>query len=284
MFTKLRHLPVFLAAVLLSGCANLAAIEEFGRASADAAGYARLSDEYAESALVKQRYTMEGEAGQRALLDAEHQKRKAQAVQLQLQHRALASYMEALADLAGEGVPVADDEIGGMVDAAVGASYLNEASAAPLKTLAQALTSAALDGYRQRELKQLIAANNAPIQAVLASLIQSVQAFDASLKVERAAANRYYRSLHARARENEREPVAAEMIWGGGQLTAAGYDERDKAIAPYAESLRAIAAAHQALYDGRERISDKQVLAQLRKYTRQIRSAYRASRSVRLAP
>lgn len=278
MIVPLRHLSLLLAAVLLGGCANLAAIQEFGRASADAAGYARLSDEYANSAVVKQQYTFENEAAQRTLLDAEHAKRKGQAVQLQLQHRAVASYMEALADLAGDEVPVADDEIGAMVDAASSAGYLNAATAAPIKTLAQGLTSAALDGYRQRELKQLITANNAPLQAVLASLVQSVQAFDASLQVERAAATRYYRSLHARARENAREPVAAEMIWARSQLSNAEYDERGKAMAPYADSLRAIAAAHQALYDRRDKIDDKQVHAQLKKYTRQIRTAHRAAR------
>jgi hypothetical protein len=276
----MRFLTLYALAALLSGCANLQAVQEFGQISSLSAGYTRLSDEYARSPLVNKTYTLEAETQQRTLLDAEYQQRLPQAARLQVYHKVVSSYMTTLAELAGDEIPTGADEVDGLVDAAVKANHLTEASAAPAKAIGKLLTDAVLNGYRHRELKKVIAEGNQPIQAVLASLVQSMQAFDASVKIERANANRYYRTLHAQARENNREPVAAELAWARLNAANAQFDERDQAIPLYIASLQRIATAHQALYDGRDNIDNQQLLADLKRYTKQIRAAYNAARAL----
>ncbi|SDG52478.1 MULTISPECIES: hypothetical protein [unclassified Duganella] len=267
-------------AALLGGCANLQAVREFGQISSLSAGYTRLSDDYVRSPLINKSYTLEAETQQRATLDAEYQQRLPQAARLQVYHKVVSTYMATLAELAGDDIPTGAEEVDGLVDAAAKANYLDAASVAPARAIGKLLTDATLNGYRHRELKKVIAEGNAPIQALLASLVQSMQAFDASLKIERASANRYYRSLHARARENNREPVAAEQAWASLNAANALFDERERAIPLYIESLRRIAIAHQALYDGRDDIDNHQLLADLKRYTKQIRSAYNAVRAL----
>lgn len=275
----MRSLILWTLAALLSGCANLQAVQEFAQISSLSAGYTRLSDDYARSPLINKTYTLEAESQQRAVLDAEYQQRLPQAAQLQLYHKVVSTYMAALGELAGDEVPTGAEEIDGLVDAAVKANLLNEANAAPARAIGKLLTDAALNGYRHRELRKVIADGNQPIQAVLASLVRSMQAFDASTQIERANANRYYRSLHAQAREHNREPVAAEWAWASLNAVNAQFDARDKAIPLYIASLRHIAAAHQALYDGRDNIENQQLLADLKRYTKQIRAAYSAVRT-----
>lgn len=276
----MRLLTLCALAALLGGCANLQAVQEFGQISSLSAGYTRLSDDYARSPLINKTYTLEAESQQRDVLDGEYQQRLPQAARLQVHHKVVSSYMAALAELASDDVPTGAEEVDGLVDAAIKANYLDAASVAPARAIGKLLTDATLNGYRHRELKKVIAEGNQPIQAVLASLVQSMQAFDASLRIERANANRYYRSLHARARENNREPVAAEQAWASLNAANALFDERERAIPLYIESLRRIAIAHQALYDGRDNLDNKQLLADLRRYTKQIRSAYSAVRAL----
>lgn len=275
----MRFLTFCTLAALLCGCVNLQPVQEFGQISSLSAGYTRLSEDYARSPLLNKAYTLEAETQQRAILDAEYQQRLPQAAQLQLYHKVVASYMAALAELAGDEVPSGAEEIDGLVDAAVKANYLSEAGAAPARAIGKLLTDAALNGYRHRELKKVIADANQPLQAVLASLAQSMRAFDASLGIERASANRYYRALHARARENNREPVAAEWAWASLNAANAQFDEREKAIPLYIDSLNRIGAAHQALYDNRDNFDSRQLLSDLKRYTKQIRTAYSAVRA-----
>lgn len=275
----MRLLVLCTLTALLGGCVNLQAVQEFGQISSLSAGYTRLSDDYARSPLINKTFTLEADSQQRALLDAEYQQRLPQAVQLQVYHKAVSHYMAALGELAGDEIPTGAEEVEGLVDAAVEAHHLDAASAAPAKAIGKLLADAALNGYRHRELKKLIADGNAPIQAVLSALIQSMQGFDASLKIERASANRYYRRLHALARENGREPVAAEQAWASLNAANALFDEREKAIPLYIESLKRIGIAHQALYDGRDQLDHQQLLADLKRYTKQIRAAYNAVRA-----
>ena len=237
-----------LCALLLSGCANLGAIQEFARTSADSAAYTRLTDEYVNSPETSKLYTLENDAGERARLDAQAAERKPQAARLLLMHQALASYMAAVGELAADGLAEADSELDGMFDAAVKANYVDETTGAPLRSISKILAEAALNGYRQRELNKVIAAANAPLQQLIAHQLVLMEAYGQSLANERAMQVRHQRVLHAMAREKGREPVAAELIWERSNLTAVQFREREKALPKYVETLKQIAAGHQALY------------------------------------
>ena len=259
-----------LCALLLSGCANLGAIQEFARTSADSAAYTRLTDEYVNSPETSKLYTLENDAGERSRLDALAAERKPQAARLLLMHQALASYMAAVGELAADGLAEADTELDGMFDAAVKANYVDETTGAPLRSISKILAEAALNGYRQRELNKVIAAANAPLQQLIAHQLVLMEAYGQSLANERAMQVRHQRVLHAMAREKSREPVAAELIWERSNLTAVQFREREKALPKYVETLKQIAAGHQALYDNRERLSNQEVAAQIKRYTKRI--------------
>ena len=268
-----------LCAVLLTGCANLGAVQEFAKTSADSAAYTQLTDEYINSPETSKLYTLEGDVNERSRLDALAAQRKPQAARLLLMHQALTSYMAAVGDLAADDLADADKDLDGMFDAAVKANYVDETTGAPLRSLSKVLAEAAMNGYRQRELNKVIAAANAPLQQLIAHQLALMAGYGESLANERAMQVRHQRVLHAMAREKGREPVAAELIWERSNLTAAQFRQREKALPKYVETLKQIAAGHQALYDNRDNLSNKEVAAQIKRYTRRIQAAIKAART-----
>lgn len=268
-----------LCALLLAGCANLGAIQEFAKTSADSAAYTKLTDEYINSPDTSKRYTLESEADKRAALDALALQRKPQAARLLLMHQALSSYMTTLGELAADDLPEADTELDGMFDAAAKANYIDESTGAPLRSLTKVLAEAALNGYRQRELNKVIAAANAPLQQLIAHQLTIMEGYRESLAVERAMQVSHQRVLSAMARDKGREPVAAELIWERSNLTAAQFAQREQALPKYVDTLKQIAAGHQALYDNRDQLSSKEVAAQIKRYTKRIRAALKAART-----
>lgn len=268
-----------LCVLLLSGCANLGAIQEFAKTSADSAAYTQLTDEYVNSPQTSKLYTLEADVNERTRLDALAAERKPQAARLMLMHQALTSYMTTVGELAAGDLSEADKELDGMFDAAVKANYVDETTGAPLRAITKVLTEAALNGYRQRELNKVIEAGNAPLQQLIAHQMALMNGYAESLANERAMQVRHQRVLHAMAREKGREPVAAELIWERSNLTAAQFVQREKAIPKYVETLKQIAAGHQALYDNRDSLSKQEVAAQIKRYTKRIQAALKAART-----
>lgn len=277
-----RYLHTLLAglyALLLSGCANLGAIQEFAKTSADSAAYTQLTDEYVNSPETSKLYTLEGDVSERSRLEALAAGRKPQAARLMLMHHTLTGYMSAVGELAADDLAEADKELDGMFDAAVKANYVDESTGAPLRSITKILAEAALNGYRQRELNKVIEAANAPLQQLIAHQLALMNGYGESLANERAMQIRHQRTLHALAREKGREPAAAELIWERINVTAAQFVQREKAIPKYIETLRQIAAGHQALYDNRDRLSSKEVAVQIKRYTKRIQAALKAART-----
>lgn len=268
-----------LCVLLLTGCANLGAVQEFARTSADSAAYTRLTDEYINSPETSKLYTLENDVTERSRLDALAAERRPQGSRLLLMHQALAGYMAAVGELAADDLAEADAELDGMFDAAVKANHVDETTGTPLRSISKILAEAALNGYRQRELNKVIAAANAPLQQLIAHQLVLMEGYGQSLANERAMQLRHQRVLYAMARDKGREPVAAELIWERSNLTAAQFIQREKAIPKYVETLKQIAAGHQALYDNRDNLSNKEVAAQIKRYTKRIQAALKAART-----
>ena len=280
MFASVRRLGIILSiAWLVTGCANLTAIQEFGRTSADTAGFAQHSNIYADSPLTRKQFTLEADTEARAKLDAQHAQRKALTARLMINHGALADYMDALADLAGDEVPSTESEVGGLIDSATRAGLVNTADVAAAKSIGALITSAALDGYRQQKLNTLIGQGNAPVQALVADLLGATQRMQDSLETETVDATRHYRALSDLARQNNREPAAAELVWAARNLSTEMLAQRKQSLPARIEALRLIAAGHQTLFDNRNNIKDKQVQGQIKTYAKKIRAAYHATRA-----
>ncbi len=281
-----KHLTVLVYAIalaLLAGCANLAEIQEFGKLSADSAGYTRLTDEYLTAPEQQKKYTLASETDARATLDRLGKERLQQAEQLKLYHRAIEGYMTALADLAGDQVTAYDKELGGLVDSAAKGSLIAKDETASLKAISGLLADAATDYYRQRRLHEVIERANAPLQEILRHLTAMVEGYSAAIEDERAAFTAYYRLLIATARENGqrppgtmREPAAAQLISDTFDAQAPSFDTRKKAVNAYLKTLKTIAEAHQNLYDNRDSLSNDNLLAAIKNYSKRIRDSYKA--------
>ena len=233
----LRSLVCAASLALLAGCANLAEIQEFGKLSADSAGYTKLTEEYLTAPERQKKYTLASETDARATLDQLAKERMKQAEQLRLYHKTIENYLKALADLAGDQVTAYDKELGGLVDSAAKASLIAKDKTASLKAISGVLTDAATNYYRQRKLRDVIERANAPLQDVLLDLAAMVEGYGASVEDERTAFTAYYRLLIAMAREQRqpgpgtmKEPAAAQLISDTFDAQAPSFDARKKAV------------------------------------------------------
>ncbi|MET0266778.1 MAG: hypothetical protein ABW202_14310 [Duganella sp.] len=272
-----RYLAPTLLTLLLTGCANLGAIRDFGALSADSASYTALTEDYLGSPERSKRYTLRKDDAQRTRLTEQAREREQLRVPLQLYHQAVSDYMAALATLAADEVTNYDGQINPLVDAASSNGLIPAQQADLVKAIGTLLTDAATNAYRQRELKQLITRANAPLQGILADTVRLMAAFDSAIADEKALYHAYYDELMHLA--GQREPVAAELLWSQHGAIVQGFARRQQALAPYIDTLKTIAAAHQSLYDNRDKIADQEVLDQLKQYTRKIRSTYQLART-----
>jgi hypothetical protein len=271
-----RFAAVALFAVL-TGCANLSAIQEFGKLSADAASYTKLTQEYASSPTRSKQYTLASEEDKRKALDALAETRKAQVASLQLYHSTLFEYMTAISDLASDEVVSFDDELGGLADAALKQKYIKESEAKAVKSLGTILASAATDFYRQRKLKEVIGQADAPLQTVIGAMHTIVVGgYASSLENEKAYARSYYRNLEARARNDDKQTVLAERLYGERIAKEAELDGRITASEQYGNVLKAIGSAHHKLFEQRDKVSDAEVQRQLKQYVKKIWAGYKA--------
>ena len=148
--------------------------------------------------------------------------------------------------------------------------YIEDDKAKAVKSIASAVASALTDFYRRRKLKQVIEKANGPLQLVLGDMAMQVTAYEESLRIERADAQRYFRSLELTARHQDKQTAAAERIWADGIERDVQLKDRAEAAAQYGKTLQKIGEAHQKLYDNRDKVSDAEVQKQLRQYSKQL--------------
>lgn len=258
---------------LITGCANLGEIQEFGKLSSDSAAYTKLTEDYLSAPERQKKYLMESETEAKAELDKSTKDRKKQEEPLKLYHKTIENYMKAIADLAGDQITVYDKELGGLIDSATKASLIEKERAKSLKTISEVLAEAATNYYRQKKLKEVIADANAPLQNVLQDLIVIVGAYSSSIENERTYFDNYYKLLLGMAKG--KEPAAAQIISDTYNTQAPTFDARTKAADAYVKTMQTIADAHQKLYDNRNNLSNDKVLATIKDYSKKIYDAYK---------
>lgn len=258
--------------IATASCANLAAIREFASTSADSAAYTKLVGEYLESPLRQKRYQP---AARHPDLDRIAAERAAQGERLRLWHRLIEEYMEALGQLAADEAVVYDKEINALGKAATEAKFLSAQDADAFSAVTRTLLRLVADGWRRRQISRLIEETNQPFQAVVSALRTVVrQGFGSDAANERAAINKHYSDLVVQSRDQA--GIAALKEWQ--ELRISGVEDREKAIGAYGEILDRIAAAHQRLYNGRKDLPAKALLADMKGYSKEIRTLFEVVR------
>ncbi len=185
-----RSKPViFLIFLLLCGCANLEAVGNFARLSADTAGYRQIVSDYSDSPERLRPYSPPGFTAQ---LDTLVRLRQEQKPRLENIQTVLVEYMSALGELSDGKRPCVDERIGA-IGTSLGsygfaASASGKAAATAGASIAAILLKRSLDSWRQHEVSGIIRECDPHLQAVIAGMKRLLDTqMRASLDNEEAA-------------------------------------------------------------------------------------------------
>jgi hypothetical protein len=268
-----RFIAVFWLALVASGCANLGAIREFASTSSDAAQYSQLVGGYVGTPTRLVRYEPES---QRPVLVQQAAERKAQEEPLLLRQRLIQGYMDALGQLAADGLPTYDKQLDGLGSALQAGKFADQNEATALAAVSKLLATAVTDHWRQGKLVTLIEQTDGPFQIVVGALVVIVETgFGGDIANEREALNKYYTELQ----RTSRDPAGLAALGEWREMREGQIKDHEEAIRNYAVVLKTIAAGHHKLYESRHQLSKAEVHAEIHQYTSRLKEAVAAIRS-----
>jgi len=271
--TGVRFLAVVLLGLVASGCANLGAIREFASTSSDAAQYNQIVGTYVDTPTRLMRYEPES---QRPVLVRQAAERQAQREQLLMRQRLIQAYMDALGQLADDGLTTYDKQLDALGNALQAAKFADQGEAAALTAVSKLVTTAATDHWRQGKLVTLIEQADAPFQIVVGTLVVIVETgFTTDIANEREALNKYYTELQ----RTSRDPAGLAALGEWREIRDGQIRDRETAISSYVVVLKTIASGHHKLYESRHELSKVQVQAEIHQYTSRLKEAVNAIRS-----
>ena len=265
-FMKLK---VFFSGLLLlgltQGCVDLKAIQDFANISAESAEHTALVDNYVEFPNRQKRYQP---ADRHAQLDAMAQDRMTQKAELLLRHDIIEEYMEALGKLAADEIVDQSEELSQLTTNLQNQAGTNPAETEAFGKIAGILTKALSDGWRKRQLQELIEQSNDPLQIIVKSLKHIVvDGFGGDDQNEQFAIQSYYQTKIAQS--NDPAGIAALEEWQ--ELRVAALADHTQAIQTYAALLDEISEGHQKLFDARKDLGTEQVLQQMQQSVKELK-------------
>ena len=271
--TGVRFLVVVWLALVASGCANLGAIREFATTSSDAAQYNQIVGTYVDTPTRLMRYEPESQS---PVLVRQAAERQAQREQLLMRQRLIQVYMDALGQLADDGLTTYDKQLDTLGNALQAAKFADQGEAAALAAVSKLVTTAATDHWRQGKLVTLIEQADAPLQVVVGTLVVIVETgFTTDIANEREALNKYYTELQ----RTSRDPAGLAALGEWREIRDGQIRDRETAISSYVVVLKTIASGHHKLYESRHELSKVQVQAEIHQYTSRLKEAVNAIRS-----
>lgn len=260
--------------ILAQGCANLSAIQEFASISAESAEHTKLVTNYVESPSRLKRYQSPSRHDR---LDRDAAARAAQRERLLLRQTLIVEYMNALGRLATDEAVTKGKELGDLRNAVKEAKFADAKEADAFSAIANVAVKGATDWWRQKQLKELITTSNEPFQIVVKSLRDIVEKdFSGDPLREKEAIRQYCSDLVLQS--SDKAGIAALREWC--DLRLAEIDTREEAIKAYAKILEKISLGHRQLYEGRNDLSQKQLLQEIRGYAKELRTTFAAMRNL----
>jgi hypothetical protein len=175
-------------------------------------------------------------------------------------NRVLAAYFAALESLAANKATGLDGSIDALGSAVGDAGGFDKRQVSAIEALAKFAASRSTDGYRRARLRDAIRTQNANVQAVTGALHDILDRDVAQLVENDAAAQTsFYRS--ALAESSSRDPLTAILVRDAYDDRATELSERSAAVRSLAQALLTVGRGHQALYDGRNHLGGKELLA-----------------------
>lgn len=259
--------------VILAGCADLTAIRDFSKISADSAGFTKIVDDYAQSDDMQLAYMYPPleKSGEIDRLKNESKARADQAKELLNVLKAVESYMSALGDLASDQIVDSSTNIQKLMTEINAATPIDPKLSKSASAIASLVSKMITDGYRQRNLREAINEANPYIQDIDKSLALLLQkGFPLALRAEKTSVNDYYDYWHNVALDHN-ELASIELIRIKKRDDTALFDDKEHALIAYREVFRIIAAGHQMLFDKQQDFKNKALLATIKQYALEIR-------------
>lgn len=269
--SRLRSITIVFSTIVLlaftQGCTtNLKAIQDFASLSAESAQYTTLVDDYLDFPQRQKRYQP---PSRHAHLDAMAQDRATQKTSLLLRQSIIETYMKSLGRLAADEVVDNTEELAQLSAALESQAPTTPKEAEAFKKIAGIVTTVAVKRWRQDQLQNLIEQANTPIQQVLESLHHIVSdGFGGDFQTEEAAIQNYYMTLTMESQDPAGKAALAE--WK--DLRMSQVHERSEAVQIYGKVLDQISDGHQRLFDQRQNLTKKEVLQEVGKSVKDLRS------------
>lgn len=262
---------IFLLAVGVSGCANLAEVKKFATLSYNAAKHEALTKDYIAALDRRKLYQP---AMYHAELEAQKTRREAQQASLDVLQHTIADYMQGLAGLATGETGTYDKSLKDLSASLNKATLLTSSEKEAVGALSTLLARAVSSGYRQNEMKKLIRGGNQPLQDIIEATRKIVtKGVDADLQVEFTLVTRYYDNFML-APDNPSEPVAMALAREAKAEALGRVDARRRNVQAYDNVLEKIARGHQYLYEHTERIGNNELNEQFAPETEEVSYAY----------
>ena len=187
----------------------------------------------------------------------------------------LVSYMKSMGDLAADDSTNFDKGIGAFGSALSGAQLFSEAESGAITKLASHLARMAADGYRRKQLRDVIKQANPDVAIATAALGRIVSKnYVLQLENERVAMREYYRKLavesvrfsrlvvtHAHGETDVTNPVPLDDLKSKFEARNAAVNTKIAGAQAYAKVLAAVAVGHQELFDHADELKSRAVLS-----------------------
>jgi hypothetical protein len=180
-----------------------------------------------------------------------------------------------MGDLAADDLTNFDKGIGAFGSALADVQLFSPAESSAIANLASYLARMAADGYRRKQLRDVIKEANADVATATAALGRIVSKnYILQLENERVAMREYYRKLtvesvrfsrlavaHADGETDVTNPAPLDDLRTKFEARNAAINTRTAGAKAYARVLEAVAAGHQELFDHADELNSSAVLS-----------------------
>jgi len=270
-----------IAALALSGCANLEVVGKFAKTSAATADYQQVVVDYADSPRRQRSYQPERMAAQ---LDALVKRRAEQKPQLEGSQKVLVEYMSALGDLAADKLPNVDDEIDGIGKSLETAQFVGDGdaqigkkTATAAASIAKVLVRAVLDAWRQCQLIKIVKESDPHLQIVVAGLKEVLDKdLRGSLDNEELAVSKPFQAWIAAAtsgNDPDGAPSVARILLSERLEQVQGKLAK---LDAYIRVLDTIGKGHADLFANVDKMDGKTLKTRLQVYSKDLQTLHKA--------
>jgi hypothetical protein len=187
-------------------------------------------------------------------------------------NRALSVYFAALEALADGKVLKLDEQVDALADATREAAGFDRKQVGAVDALARFAATRAADGYRRTRLRDAIASQNENVQTITTAMHDVLERdFARYLANDGQAQSMFYRA--ALTESSAREPLTAILVRDSFDERETELAERTRAVRALGQAMLTVGRGHQALYDARDHLGGKTLLAAIVANARELDSA-----------